>query len=72
MHTAQSDVEEEHLPEVKKLFKSTWDSALQHTQSGIRTASAVAKEAVARTEDGKKCWSGEVPFRKSTHGGALS
>ena len=23
MHTAQSDVEEEHLPEVKKLFKST-------------------------------------------------
>ena len=22
-HTAQSDVEEEHLPEVKKLFKST-------------------------------------------------
>jgi hypothetical protein len=31
--------------------------------SGIRTASAVAKEAVARTEDGKKCWSGEVPKR---------
>ena len=23
MHTAQSDVEEEHLPEMKKLFKST-------------------------------------------------